>query len=187
VKPLDRLGQRWRIAKARRYVAQGSRVLDIGCADGALFRALADRIRDGIGIDPNAVDNNEPPYRLIRGSFPEGTGDLEPFDAIVALAVLEHVPTDKQPAFASACYRLLRPGGHVVLTVPSPLVDRIVHIEQKLHLADGMELHEHFGFEPEETVPLFREAGLEVVQARSFQLRLNHLFVFRRPSLGESN
>jgi SAM-dependent methyltransferase len=184
MKPLDRLGQRWRIEKARRYVSPGSRVLDVGCADGALFRLLAHRIRDGVGIDPNAPDNTEPRYRLIRASFPEGVKDLEPFDAVVALAVLEHVPTDKQPAFASACYQALKPGGRVILTVPSPLVDRIVHIEQRLHLADGMELHEHFGFEPEQTVPLFKRAGLDVVRARSFQLGLNHLFVFRRPNDG---
>jgi 2-polyprenyl-3-methyl-5-hydroxy-6-metoxy-1,4-benzoquinol methylase len=182
MKVLDRVGQRWRIAKARPHIAPGSRVLDIGCADGALFRALAGRIREGIGIDPHSAATAEDGhYQVLTGTFPEGAQGLEPFDAITALAVLEHIPLDRQPEFASACHGLLRPGGRLILTVPSPMVDHIVHIEQRLHLADGMELHEHFGFKPQETVPLFTSAGLEVVKVRSFQLRLNNLFVFKRP------
>jgi SAM-dependent methyltransferase len=187
VKPLDRLGQNWRIAKARRYILPGSRVLDIGCADGALFRAAGSRIRDGIGIDPQAgVAATEGGFRLIAGNFPKDVGEPQPFDAIVALAVLEHVPLDEQPAFASACHRLLNPGGRVIITVPSPVVDRIVHIEQALGLADGMELHQHFGFDPAQTIPLFRTAGFRLETARSFQLGLNHLFVFRRAITPES-
>jgi cyclopropane fatty-acyl-phospholipid synthase-like methyltransferase len=188
MKILDYVGQGWRIAKARPYIAPGSRVLDVGCADGALFRALAGRIREGVGIDPNgAAAAHNGRYRILTGTFPEAADGLEPFDAIAALAVLEHIPLDRQPAFAGACRDLLRPGGRLILTVPAPLVDRIVHIEQRLHLADGMELHEHFGFEPRQTVPLFTSAGLEVVKVRSFQLRLNNLFVFRRPLNGATD
>ena len=187
MKPLDRLGQNWRVAKARRYILPGSRVLDIGCADGALFRAAGSRIRGGLGIDPQAgpaaVDGG---FQLIAGNFPQDIGDPQPFDAIVALAVLEHVPLDAQPEFASACHRLLTPGGRVIITVPSPVVDRIVHLEQALGLADGMELHQHFGFDPAETIPLFRAAGFRLETARSFQLGLNHLFVFGRPITPES-
>src|SRR5205823_3500813 len=48
VKLLDRLLQRWRIAKAAPYVARGARVLDVGCADGALFRIVHALARVGL-------------------------------------------------------------------------------------------------------------------------------------------
>lgn len=182
MKPLDVLGQRWRIAKARPHIRPDSRVLDIGCADGAFFRALEGVVREGVGIDPNASDGLDARFRLIRGTFPVAAEGLQPFDAAVALAVLEHVPLEQQPQFAAACFRLLKPGGRLILTVPSPVVDRIVHIEQRLHLADGMELHEHFGFDPRQTVPLFEAVGFKKMRVRAFQLGLNHLFVFGRPS-----
>ena len=41
-------------------------------------------------------------------------------------------------------------------------------------------MHEHYGFEPSHTTPLFKRAGFALERERSFQLRLNHLFVFRR-------
>ena len=45
---------------------------------------------------------------------------------ITMLAVLEHVPEDAQAELAAACERILKPGGRVVITVPSPQVDTIL-------------------------------------------------------------
>ena len=117
--------------------------------------------------------------RIERGSFPKDL-DAEPgsFDCITALAVLEHV---REPdAFAAACHRLLAPGGRVVLTVPHPLVDRIVDLLIALRLADGMDFDEHHGFDVERTRPIFEAAGFRTVAARTFQLGLNRLFVFEK-------
>ena len=120
-------------------------------------------------------------FRLISGRFPADLAESDSFDAIVALAVLEHIPLAAQDEFAHACFERLRPGGVVILTVPSPMVDRIVHLEMALGLADGCgAMHEHYGFEPSHTTPLFKRAGFALERERSFQLRLNHLFVFRR-------
>jgi SAM-dependent methyltransferase len=181
LKPLDRTLQRWRIAKAGPFIIEGSAALDVGCADGALFRQLRSRIRSGIGIDPDAVAAEGGRFRVIRGSFPADVADLGPFDVITVLAVLEHVPTQAQPAFASACYRLLRPGGRLVVTVPSPMVDRIIDALKALRLIDGMDTEAHFGFEPAQTIPVFHGAGFVTLASTTFQLRLNNLFVFERP------
>ena len=40
----------WRINTARPYVLPGARVLDIGCADGELFRLIPE-VAEGIGVD----------------------------------------------------------------------------------------------------------------------------------------
>src|SRR5690349_20830765 len=109
--PIDRLLQKWRIAKARPYIADGARVLDIGCADGALLREVAGRISEGLGIDPTLTGPSTfGPCKLIPGTFPQDFPDTDPLDVIVALAVVEHLPHATQSAMAGACYRALRPG-----------------------------------------------------------------------------
>ena len=103
------------------------------------------------------------------------------FDAITMLAVLEHVPLDQQPDLAGAVHRLLKPGGRLILTVPSPRVDTILDGLIRIRVLHGMEAEQHYGFQPDDVEPLFLGAGLALVEHATFQLRLNHLFVFERP------
>lgn len=181
MKALDRVLQNWRIAKARPYVQQHSRVLDLGCGDGALFRSIEPAFTEGVGIDPTldrSVDNGR--WRLIAGRFPEDLAEEAPFDVITLLAVLEHVPADEQKRWVDACTKLLKPGGHVVITVPSPLVDWILAVLKRTRLIDGMSLEEHYGFHPSRVPALFSNGQLDLVAARKFQFGCNNLFVFRK-------
>lgn len=95
--------------------------------------------------------------------------------------MLEHVPSDQQPDLANACFRHLRPNGRVILTVPSRAVDPIVHMMQRLQLAEAQTLYQHYGFNPARTRPLFEGAGFTQMTHRRFELGLNHLFVFVKP------
>lgn len=178
---IDRLGQRLRIRKARPFIDPGSRVLDIGCADGMLFRLLDGTITEGVGVDPDAPESWDHRFTFIRDTFPtdlEGRGE---FDVVVALAMLEHVPMEQQDKLAAACFRLLRPRGRMVITVPAPAVDPIIHVTQFLRLIDGMATEQHYGFRPALTAPLFERAGFRLVTRQHFQLALNNLFVFIKP------
>lgn len=181
VKPLDRLLQRWRIAKARPFIPPGARVLDIGSADGALFRQLQDRIGEGLGIDPRVASaGGMPNVRLLRGFFPQDMPEVPPFDVITLLAVLEHFPDSQHAALAEGCARFLRPGGRLIITVPSPAVDSILKILLALRLAAGMSLEEHHGFDVERTVEIFGPPRFRLRARQRFELGLNHLFVFER-------
>ena len=181
MKPVDRMLQRWRIAQARPYIASGARVLDIGCADGVLFDRLKSRIGEGIGIDPDldhSVDMGH--YRLIAGWFPQDLPDARPFDVITMLAVLEHLPPDHLTRLAQDCAQFLKPGGYLVVTVPSPAVDRILDLLKLVSIIDGMSLEEHHGFDPGKTISIFSVGGLALVKAKKFQIGLNNLFVFSK-------
>ena len=57
-----------------------------------------------------------------------------------------------------------------------PLLDALA----ALRLIDGMALHQHYGFEPADTPGIFIPAGFELATHETFQLGLNHVFVFRR-------
>ena len=177
---IDRLLQRWRFAKAARFIPSGSRVLDIGSDDGAMFEYLGERLGRGVGIDPAAAKRADGRWEIISGTFPHDLPD-ERFDVITALAVLEHIPDGALAPFRDACIERLVPGGRFIATVPSPAVDRILHVLERFKLIHGMALHEHHGFEAASTPEVFATPQLRLKRARRFQLGLNHLFVFERP------
>jgi SAM-dependent methyltransferase len=173
--------------KARPYIPAGARVLDIGCCDGALFRLLDGAISGGVGVDPDAPTSADDRFRFVKGFYPDDyEHDGEAFDVIVGLAVLEHLTPEKQNAMAAACFRHLRPKGRLVMTVPSRVVDPILHIVQRLGLSDPdtMHLEEHYGFHAADTAPLFERAGFTLTVRRHFELFLNNLFVFTKPATG---
>jgi SAM-dependent methyltransferase len=177
---IDRVLQAWRARMARPWIPGGAQVLDIGCHQGEFLSSLGERIGPSVGLDPLAVPETKPTYRLLPQmfnppmDFPDGS-----FDAVVMLATLEHI-RDKGP-LARECWRLLRPGGRVIITVPSGFVDVIVHFLCKIRLADGMSLDEHHGYDPRTTPEVFGAFGFTLERWRRFQLGLNHLFVLRKP------
>lgn len=181
----DVLLQRWRIKMAAGELPQGAHVLDIGCSDGLLFRVLKDRIASGVGVDSDSVPEDFDGFRFVRGRAPDDLPSGETFDAITMLAVLEHIPADAQRSLAEDCRALLKDTGRVICTVPSPRVDGLIQLGKRAGILDGMQEHEHYGFEPSHTVQLFVDRGFTLRRARRFQFGLNNLFVFDKlPSQG---
>src|SRR5580700_11066836 len=72
----------------------------------------------------------------------------------------------------------LRTRCRIVCTVPSPKVDSLIHLGQRLRILEGMAEHEHYGFVPADTVELFTNCGFALRRTQRFQLGLNNLFVF---------
>ena len=179
---LDRKLQAARIRRAGPY-AKGARVLDIGCADGALFRFLDSGLAGGVGIDVDPVPVSTPKYQYVRGPFPAALPAGDPFDLVTALAVVEHIPEEDQPAFAAGCMRALRTGGRVVITVPSSRVDDLLRMLKAIRVVDGMADQQHYGFNPLHAIAAFEGAGFALERHRRFQLGLNNLFVFRKPAV----
>jgi SAM-dependent methyltransferase len=178
---LDRLLQNWRIRKTRPFIPPGSRVLDIGSADGVLFQRISGLAPDCLGIDPTlprAVTGCG--YRLLPGVFPQDMPAGEKFDAITMLAVLEHFPDAAHRALATGCGDYLKPGGRLIITVPAPFVDQILKVLTTLRLVHGMSLEEHHGYDVAQTPRIFAPPTFYPLRHERFQLGLNHLFVFER-------
>lgn len=180
MKALDRYLRDVRIAKAKRFVRPGDVVVDIGCADGAMFECWGDTIAHGYGVDPTLTERHEAPrYDLYPGRFPDALPTVK-CDVITMLAVLEHIPPAGQAALARCCHEMLTPGGRIVITVPSPRVDEILALLTRLRLVDGMSLEEHYGFQPANTLEIFPPPLFRLLRRASFQLGLNNLFAFER-------
>lgn len=183
MKYIDRVLQKWRIKKAAAFIKPGDCVLDIGSADGALFR-LVGKLGPSVGIEPHLeTDQMEPcpGIRVYRGHFPAALPVPMTFDVITFLAVLEHIPPREQIILAGKCMSHLRPGGRVIVTVPSQAVDHVLAILKLIGAIEGMSLHQHYGFKASQTPGIFLPCGYRMIARRRFQLGLNNLFVFGRP------
>jgi ubiquinone/menaquinone biosynthesis C-methylase UbiE len=117
----------WYSASHRLWIADqklsaGSRVLEVGCATGALTSYLAD-----IGCRVTGLDRSRDMIRRARNDHPHldllvGDATLLPyddnaFDAVVAASVV-NVVTDAKPVL-SEMHRVCEPGGTVSVLVPS--------------------------------------------------------------------
>lgn len=97
-------------------------VLDVGCGDGA--RTLSNLPSGSVGLDISrrglalAVET-VPNARLIHGELSELPIADAQFDAITAYHVVFHVPQARHPVVYDEFARVLRPGGRLLMTLPS--------------------------------------------------------------------
>ncbi|GIW10239.1 MAG: methyltransferase [Dehalococcoidia bacterium] len=101
------------------HVAAGWRVLDLGCGAGNMRHHLAP-YGEVVGCDPHrgalavAVERH---CRVLQADAQALPFADQTFDLVAALDVIEHCPDDR--AALGEAYRVLRPGGWAVLTVPA--------------------------------------------------------------------
>lgn len=100
----------------------GARILDAGCGTGGNLRLLAQLGPDVVGMEPEPAAAEMARRRTGLPVFPGRLPDDIPFpeeyfDLILLLDVLEHVDDDTGAVRALALR--LKPGGHLLLTVPA--------------------------------------------------------------------
>jgi ubiquinone/menaquinone biosynthesis C-methylase UbiE len=107
---------------------RGERLLDIGCATGEYteFLAAGFSATDAIDIEPErlnvfkehlAAQTLEHPIVVTQMSAEDMSFGDATFDMVTAIEVLEHVPN--LDATLSEVHRVLRPGGHLLVTGPN--------------------------------------------------------------------
>jgi SAM-dependent methyltransferase len=136
-------------------------VLDAGCGEGVLVDEYAGRLTI-VGLDASYSSE-----RVTRGSLtalPYRDGE---FDRALCLDVLEHLSFDEQPRALAELWRVLKPGGRLLVSVPNlaHLQSRVQFLLRGRLIRTASEL-KHPGDRPAgEYVALGQRAGF-VLEAR---------------------
>jgi SAM-dependent methyltransferase len=179
---LDHFIARQRFRAAYPHIRKNARVCDLGCGlDAAFLEYAAERIADGVGVDDQVREGADGRWRRVRADITKALPlESGQFDHVVMLAVLEHLP-DPEPVLREI-HRILAPGGSLIMTWPSGMVDPILNVLHRLRLvSDEMESDEHQKRIPVATLQqMLHRIGFSDFLHYTFELGLNNLMVAHR-------
>lgn len=117
---------------------QGDLILDAGCGEGRHTFAMCRASRRVFALDRDHTSLRKAQY-VLREMAKSGEATGSPlllrgdglhlpfkdatFDKIICAEVLEHIPDDRRAV--GELFRVLRPGGEMAVTVPTPFTERI--------------------------------------------------------------
>jgi 2-polyprenyl-3-methyl-5-hydroxy-6-metoxy-1,4-benzoquinol methylase len=178
---IEELGQERSLDRTLQALGGARRVLDLGFGTGrvaaeALARGLAFEVVEG---SPRlcAVARERHPGLVVHDALFEDFAPEEPYDAVLALHVLEHV--EDPVALLARIAGWLAPGGAVVCVVPNAAsLHRRLAVRMGLQPAlDTLSARDHLVghqrvFTPDGLRDALTAAGLEVAETFGYQLKV---------------
>jgi len=140
----------------------GVRVLDAGCGEGVLVEEYGSRLAIE-GVDENYSSARVRSASILALPYPDAS-----FDRAMCLDVLEHLTFEDQPRALGELFRILKPGGELLVSVPN-----LAHLQSRVHffltgrLIRTASEQKHPGDRPAgEYVQLARRAGFDLARRR---------------------
>ena len=161
-----------------------ARILDAGCGEGVLSEEF---LKKGYRIE--GIDLNYASKYVTQGDILDMTNlyEDEHFDAVLLLDVFEHLAFADQPVALKEIKRVLRPGGHFLVSIPN-----LAHWNSRFQFAfhgnldrSDIELN-HIGERPmKENIKLLSDAGFKTERIVGITLTVPFLYrrvICRRPA-----
>ena len=103
---------------------KNKKVLDIGCWTGQFEKLASKKTRQIIGIDPGVGAIRIAKKMVPAAKFRVANATKLPFpkksfDSVAILDVIEHIPVNTESICFDEIKRVLKPGGHLILSTPS--------------------------------------------------------------------
>jgi ubiquinone/menaquinone biosynthesis C-methylase UbiE len=159
----------------------GDQVLDVGCGTGYFTRVMAEAVAPGgtaLGIDPSpeAIARAGRSTRSANCRFAEGIAEAldaptDSYDVVVSSLMLHHLPETLRPQAIREMYRVLRPGGRVLVADFRPPTTRIGRLLLEGHvISPAMKTNPVHLLEP-----IVREAGFQQIRGGDVQPWLRYV------------
>jgi 2-polyprenyl-3-methyl-5-hydroxy-6-metoxy-1,4-benzoquinol methylase len=162
-------------------------ILDVGCGDGYFLRSLDSLPAYKLGVDLSKeairfaqAFHSEEIYRCMDAAALD-----EQFDVVTAIEVLEHVPDDTVASFVQTLYDRTKPGGHLIVSVPSTVLplqakhyrhyDKAL-LDQHVHMGQGQ-------WKTQEMISLF--SGDDIFYTWFMRLTENRFWTLDSPFLNK--
>lgn len=159
------------------------RVLDIGCGPGNLFIKNFIGMDRGIGIDVYAYEGVE---NIVKSMTDLPFADAS-FDTVSLIAVGGHIPKSRRKQEFAEFARVLKPGGHLVMTEGEPITQYLAHQWQHFYLflqgkvdmdhERGMDDEEQYCMPKAELLSHLNTPPLKHIVTHAFQWHLNFIYV----------
>jgi len=174
----------WRLKKISKHLPTNPIIADLGCGFNCLaLQKLTPKIHTGVGVDLKVASFKNGKIQSVEANLNKNLPLKNNFfDVVITLAVIEHLNNPLN--FCREIYRILKPGGCVILTTPTPRAKPILEfLAFKLKIISAREIADHKNyFSPKDIIQLFQKVGFtkKNMRVKTFQLGCNLFFTAKK-------